>query len=65
MNFMLQEAWTVERFLAWEDGQEGKHEFDGVRIIAMAGRRRAHQRIVMTLMRLLEDRLAPGSFDAV
>lgn len=55
MNVALRDPWTVERFLAWEDKQEGRHEFDGVRVITMTGGCRAHQRIVFNLLRLLED----------
>lgn len=65
MNVVLREPWTVERFLAWEDKQEGKHEFDGTNIIEMTGGSRAHQRMVMNLVRMLEDRLDPAAFDAV
>ncbi len=65
MNLVLREPWTVERFLAWEDQQEGKHEFDGTRIIEMTGGSRAHQRIIANLLRLLEDSLDPGRFDVV
>ena len=65
MTIVLREPWTVERFLSWEDGQEGRHEFDGTRILAMTGGSRAHQRIVHNLIRLLEDRLDPARFDAV
>ena len=65
MNIVLREPWSVERFLSWEDLQEGKHEFDGVRIVEMTGGSRAHQRIVFNIMRLLSDRLDPGEFDAV
>ena len=60
MDTVLAEAWTTDRFLAWEDKQEGKHEFDGRQIIPMTGGSVAHQRIVFTLcltfMRLLEER---------
>jgi Uma2 family endonuclease len=65
MNIVLREPWSVERFLAWEDTQEGKHEFDGSRIIEMTGGSRTHQRIIFNLMRLLVDRLDPGAYDAV
>jgi len=65
MNLVLHEKWTVERFLDWEDQQEGKHEFDGTRIIEMTGGSRAHQRIVGNLLRLLDDRLDPDRFDAI
>jgi Uma2 family endonuclease len=65
MNIMLREPWSVERFLAWEEQQEGKHEFDGARIIEMTGGSRAHQRIVFNIVRLLSERLDPEAFDAV
>jgi hypothetical protein len=53
MNIVLREPWSVERFLAWEDMQEGKHEFDGSRIIEMTGGSRTHQRIILNLTRML------------
>jgi Uma2 family endonuclease len=65
MTIILREPWTVERFLAWEDQQEGKHEFDGVNIIEMTGGSRAHQQIVFNLIRALEDLIDPVRFDVV
>jgi Uma2 family endonuclease len=60
MDTVLPEAWTTDRFLAWEDKQEGKHEFDGRRVIPMTGGSVAHQRIVfnlcLSLMGLLDDK---------
>ena len=37
MNVALQHRWTTERFLAWEERQELRYEFDGFQPIAMAG----------------------------
>ena len=65
MNLVLREPWTVDRFLDWEDRQEGKHEFDGHQIIDMTGGSRAHQRIVANLLRWFEDTLDPERFDAI
>ncbi len=65
MNIVLREPCTVDRFLAWEDKQEGRHEFDGSRVMEMTGGSRAHQRIISNLVRLLEDALDPDLFDAV
>ena len=65
MSTALCEPWTVERFLAWEDRQEGRHEFDGADIVLMTGGSRAHQRIIYSLRRLLEERLDHEQFDAV
>ncbi len=50
MDTLLPDAWTIERFLAWDDRQEGKHEFDGRDIIPMTGGSIAHQRIVRNLL---------------
>jgi len=60
MDTVLDRPWTAESFLAWEDRQEFKHEFDGRRVIPMTGSTIAHQRIIfnlnLTLMGLLGDR---------
>jgi Uma2 family endonuclease len=60
MDTVLAEAWTTDRFLAWEDRQEGKHEFNGHDVVAMTGGSVAHQRIVfnlcLSLMGLLAER---------
>ncbi len=64
MDTLLRAPWTVDEFLAWEDRQEGKHEFDGFDVIEMTGGSRAHQRIVFNLLTSLTARLDP-SFDAV
>jgi Uma2 family endonuclease len=53
MDTVVVESWTTDRFLAWEDTQEGKHEFDGHRIIPMTGGSLAHQRIVRNLLFIL------------
>lgn len=60
MDTILDHPWTVESFLAWEDRQEGKYEFDGFETIEMTGGTIAHQRIVgnlwITLLRILGQR---------
>ena len=60
MDTILDRPWTTESFLAWEDRQEFKHEFDGQRVIPMTGGTIAHQRIVfnlcLALMGLLEGK---------
>jgi Uma2 family endonuclease len=60
MDTVPAETWTTDGFLAWEDKQEGKHEFDGRDVIPMTGGSIAHQRIVinlcLALMGLLGDR---------
>ncbi len=37
MDSVLDRPWTVESFLAWEDRQDGRHEFDGRNVIPMTG----------------------------
>lgn len=60
MDTTLDWPWTAERFLAWEDRQEGKHEFDGVDVIPMTGGSVAHQEIVAAL-RFVLARLLSGT----
>jgi Uma2 family endonuclease len=57
MDTVLTDAWTTERFLVWEDQQEGRHEFDGRRIVPMTGGSLGHQRIVFNLMVALSSLL--------
>src|SRR5579871_746977 len=60
MDTILDRPWTTDSFLAWEDRQESKHEFDGQRVIPMTGGTIAHQRIVaniwLALLGLLEGK---------
>lgn len=49
MDTVLDRPSTTESFLAWEDHQEGKHEFDRHQVLAMTGGSVAHQCIVMNL----------------
>jgi Uma2 family endonuclease len=60
MDTVLPDALTTERFLAWEDRQEGKHEFDGRDVIPMTGGSLAHQRIVRNLLFVLASLLDEG-----
>lgn len=57
MDTVLDRPWTTETFLAWEDRQEGRFEFNGQDVIAMTGGSVAHQRVIgnlwMPLLRLL------------
>jgi Uma2 family endonuclease len=65
MDTVLDRTWTTETFLAWEDRQEGKHEFDGVQIIPMTGGSVAHQVIVFNLCVVLARLLGGGPFRPV
>src|ERR1700677_1375366 len=50
MNISLDRPWTTDMFLAWENRQEGKYEFDGRDVIPMTGGTVAHQIIVFNLL---------------
>ena len=65
MDTVIGRIWTVDRFLAWEDRQEGKHEFDGRTTIPMTGGSIAHQRIVVDLMVALLRLLGPSGWEPV
>ena len=58
MDNVLDQPWTTERFLAWEDQQEGKYEFDGRDIVPMTGGSYAHQCIVFNLCLALRGLLS-------
>jgi len=45
MNVALRKPMTLEQFLAWEERQELRHEFDGFQPIAMAGGTATHATI--------------------
>ena len=62
MDTVLDRPWTAETFLAWEDKQEGKYEFDGRRVIPMTGGSFAHQDIVFNLRGVLGRLLADQPF---
>ena len=60
MSVALGENWTLERFLAWEERQDARHEFDGTRPVAMAGGTAAHAAIQRNLITALTSRLRGG-----
>lgn len=53
MNIALKRPWTTEQFLAWEEKQELRHEFDGRHVVAMADGTAAHAAIQRNLIYLL------------
>jgi len=57
MNVALHRPWTMERFLAWEETQELRFEFDGVRPVATNGGTVAHSVIQRNLLFVLTGRL--------
>jgi Uma2 family endonuclease len=50
-------SWTIERFLAWEERQELRYEFDGFRPIAMTGGTAGHDAIQINIVLALGNRL--------
>ena len=48
---------TLAEFLAWEEQQELRHEFDGFTPVAMTGGTAAHDRITFNLQKALDARL--------
>jgi Uma2 family endonuclease len=65
MDTVLDRAWTADSFLAWEDRQEGKHEFDGRTIIPMTGGSFAHQDILFNVRGVLGRLLAGQPYRVV
>ncbi len=57
MNIALRTPITLGEFLAWEDRQELRYEFDGCQPIAMTGGTRAHATIQANLVIALGTRL--------
>ena len=57
MTVALRQPMTVAEFLDWEEGQELRYEFDGVRVEAMTGGTFAHDRISINLAASLVNRL--------
>ena len=62
MDTVLDQPRTTEAFLAWEDQQEGKHEFDGRNVVPMTGGSVAHQVLVFNLLVALRRLLVGRSF---
>ncbi len=57
MNVAVCRPWTVDDFLGWEEAQDLRYEFDGVRPVAMTGGTLAHDRIQVNLVTELTTRL--------
>lgn len=60
MSASLTRLMTRDEFLAWEEGRETRHEFDGFQPVAMIGGTDRHEAIGGTLRGLLRDRLLGG-----
>ncbi len=57
MNIALRQPMTIDQFLAWEDRQELRYEFDGVRPRAMTGGTMSHAAIQVNLLVALRNGL--------
>ncbi len=57
MNVALRQTMTMEQFLAWEDQQELRYEFDGFQPVAMTGGTAAHAAILRNILVSLTSRL--------
>ena len=57
MNVAMRKTMTLAEFLAWEERQELRFEFDGFRPLAMTGGTIAHEAIGGTLRMLLGEQL--------
>jgi Uma2 family endonuclease len=57
MNVALRKPMTLEQFLAWEERQPLRYEFDGFRPVAMTGGTAAHAAIQRNLLFSLTGRL--------
>ncbi len=60
MTVALHTAMSLEEFLAWEERQELRYEFDGVRAVAMVGGTSAHALITLNIAFALRGRLPAG-----
>jgi len=57
MSSALRHPMTLEQFVAWEECQPLRYEFDGWQPVAMTGGTDLHEAICGTLRALLQDRL--------
>ena len=60
MNVTLRPRLTKEEFLAWEERQSLRYEFDGHKVTAMVGATQAHELIVTNILLALGVRLRGG-----
>jgi Uma2 family endonuclease len=65
MSASLRQPMTVAEFLAWEERQEFRWEFDGIQPLAMTGGTFAHEIIGGNIRNALQNRLSGGRFRVV
>ena len=58
MSSALQKPWSLDEFLAWEERQEARYEFDGFGPVAMTGGTEAHEGIGTRLRTILDNALS-------
>jgi hypothetical protein len=54
MNMAPRKPMMLREFLAWEERQELRYEFDGLQPVAMTGGTIGHDRVTFNLRRALE-----------
>lgn len=58
MSHVAQEPWTVDEFLAWQEGRPGRYEFvGGMPVKMMTGATARHDNIVLNVLGELRQRL--------
>src|SRR5438067_1103668 len=60
MNVALRTQMSLDEFLAWEERQELRYEFDGFRPVAMTGGTFAHAGIQASVVRVVGNALLGG-----
>ncbi len=60
MSMALAKPMSLDEFLAWEECQDTRYEFDGIRPVAMTGGTIAHEAIGGNVRAELRDRLRGG-----
>ena len=60
MDVAVRREMTVDEFLLWEEGQEGRWEFDGFEAVAMVGGTVAHATICLNVAAELRAQLRGG-----
>jgi Uma2 family endonuclease len=61
MNIAFRKPMSLQEFLAWEEGQDLRFEFDGFHPVAMTGGTRAHALVQANLAAAMVSRLRGGS----
>ena len=65
MNVVTRQEMSLEEFLAWEEQQELRWEYDGSQPVAMVGGTRSHSRIQRNIIIALGNRLRGSSCEVL